>query len=973
MIDRGMVKSVDRKPGTSGRWLAMVSGLALLLSGRGESLAQASTDLDLATAYDKAVAAVDAGKYDEGLAAANAIIDEYGSTAMADFGPVFGHFHFIKGILLIKKENYESAIEAFQTCYEKYDNATLKQAVAGEQLMPNRFRVQALAQWAGCEMALGRFEDAAARYQRVLKEDTGQEPRIDRLEIQVNLAKCFLKSGRTEDARKFLVGQLESEALSVRGKRTIFMALVSDWAPLVSTAEVRDFVARHGDLIRKEELISRHGRNPIFAARAVASFKKSEPARALIWYGLMGHPGAVLQHYRDQITELEARVVEPDLKAQVEEKIGELKTKLPALEQEYVSMMLGVAAAHYQLQSLSGSRAAYQLLADNFPAIEQRPLVLHNLVVCSVNLNRWQEAYEYGTTFFREFPGHELKPAVAHVLVEVMFLQGEYAEALRIAGEVREDMEIGSEARDIPDFVAGASLYHLGRFDEAEIEIAAYLENYPDGKRREMVKFYEGATKVNLFRWSEGARSLDGYLSEYPGAAMRATALYLSGLSHLVLEDWDVTLRRIEELHTAYPDAPEIPGSWNVRGDALTGKGDVDFDPISHAHLEAKRLVEEEGRGDVEVAGYALRQLVTAGANYEKWEEAGKWFDEFMAKYETTSWRTDVIVAALEPLTHLGRKDEARALLESLVNEVGDQSGDPRLDELVGAYIDFLRENYDVPEALEKLHQFPADPSPPPAPLRAWLAMGEIQILKGEDAEKHREAINQAYYRLSALQDGGNLSNYTMVQLARWNLEERHKPEEAEKIYDYILMNRPQGEAVGFALVDTGKILAASGTQHDRDEALQRFHRVLNEVDQPELREEATLGIARVLTTEEKWEEAKGWWETYLEDRSHNLARPEANYEYAVCLENTGRRAEAMKAYVNVYVIHAGHLDWSTRAYLRAAEMRKEDGELVDALKILQDMLKRMGHLEHPGIAEGRKKFNDWRDELVAKGGASKP
>ncbi len=933
---------------------------------------QDSTDLDLASAYDKAVASVESGKFDEGLAVVDAMIAEHGGSAMEDYGPVFGHFHYIRGILLIRKQAFDQAIEALRTCYEQFDNEIMKKQDRPGHLLPNRFRTQALSQWAGCEMALGKYQEAGDRYQRVLAEDTGQEPRINELEVKINLAKCFLKSGRVEQARDFLKGQLDAANVTERAKRAVFMALVNDWSPLATTPEVRDFLHRHGDLIRREDTASRHGRNPAFAAQAVQALKNNDPIRALLWYGMVGHPGTMLREREEEIIRWEARVVEDALKAQVAEKIAELKAQVPALRRDYASLMLGVGAAHYQLGSLSGSRAAYRLLADHFPEIDQRPLVLHNLVVCSVNLGRWKEAYDYGTVFFREYPEHELKPAIAHVLVEVMFLQGEYGEAHRISLEVREGMEPGSEARDIPDFVAGGALYHLGRFEEAEPELEAYLAGYPAGKRLDMAKFYHGATKVNLFKWTEGAASLDEFLASYPASGLRPTALYLSGLAHLVLEDWDVTLARVEELETAHAAAPEMPGAWNVRGDALTGKGGADFDVIAASHLEAKRLVEKEGRGDTDVAAYALRQLITTAASHERWPEAGGWFDEFMEKYQGTAWRTDAIVAALKPLVHLERKDEARTLLESLVNEVGDQSGDPRLDELVGAYVEFLRENYELTEVLERLRNFPAAPSPPPAPLRAWLATGEIETLEADDAEKHREAINQAFYRLAALHEGGDLSNYTMVRLARWNLESRKKPEAAEEIYDYILTHRPQGEALGFALVDSAKIQASRGTRHAREEALARFGRVLNEVDRADLREEAVLGIARVHSDEKNWEEALAWWEGYLEEKSHNLARPEANFQYAACLDELGREAEAKKAYVNVYVIHAGHLDWSTRAYLRAAEMRREEGELVDALKILQDMLKRMGHLEHPGVVEGRKRFNTWRDELVAGGGPSK-
>ena len=46
------------------------------------------------------------------------------------------------------------------------------------------------------------------------------------------------------------------------------------------------------------------------------------------------------------------------------------------------------------------------------------------------------------TPNFKEFPDHELKPSVARVLVEVIFLQEEYAEAHRVSVEVREDMQL---------------------------------------------------------------------------------------------------------------------------------------------------------------------------------------------------------------------------------------------------------------------------------------------------------------------------------------------------------------------------------------------------------------------------------------------------------------------------------------------------------------------------------------------------
>ena len=132
------------------------------------------------------------------------------------------------------------------------------------------------------------------------------------------------------------------------------------------------------------------------------------------------------------------------------------------------------------------------------------------------------------------------------------------------------------------------------------------------------------------------------------------------------------------------------------------------------------------------------------------------------------------------------------------------------------------------------------------------------------------------------------------------------------------------------------------------------------------MHEEAVLGIARILTEDERFDKAQVEWERYLEDRSWTRARAEANYSYGRCLDEQGKKPEALKVYVSVYANFAGHLDWSTRAYLRTAALLKENGKEAQALKVLQDMLKRMGHLDHPGVAKAKEIFIEWREAYVA-------
>ena len=94
-----MTKIGSSKEKLSAR-LMVVWIFGLLISGL--SPAQEEDITDPVVGYNKATAAVQAQRWDEGLAAANAIIKEHGSYGLKDYGPVFGHFYFLKNVNCFK-------------------------------------------------------------------------------------------------------------------------------------------------------------------------------------------------------------------------------------------------------------------------------------------------------------------------------------------------------------------------------------------------------------------------------------------------------------------------------------------------------------------------------------------------------------------------------------------------------------------------------------------------------------------------------------------------------------------------------------------------------------------------------------------------------------------------------------------------------------------------------------------------------
>ncbi|MEM9283864.1 MAG: tetratricopeptide repeat protein, partial [Verrucomicrobiota bacterium] len=305
--------------------------------------------------------------------------------------------------------------------------------------------------------------------------------------------------------------------------------------------------------------------------------------------------------------------------------------------------------------------------------------------------------------------------------------------------------------------------------------------------------------------------------------------------------------------------------------------------------------------------------------------------------------------------------------LEKLQDVVWQNRSDPDstvLAEMFGSFVEFIKDEFGNDFLIERMSQLREQRGVTPT-LQGWLTMAKADALEAKEASK--DEIDKEYYLLEAGFDPSVQSNYTIVRLARWIRDSRNRPEEAQKLYEYILENRPGTPNFEYCLVDTAEIQAASNDPEQRAEAFEKFRRVLAEVPSEELQEKAVLGMARIKMVEQDYAAAKPLWSQYLENRSWVLSRPEANYRMAECFDEEGNLADALKIYVSVYANFPGHLDWSTRAYLRTAVVMKERGDDLKSLKVLQDMLKRMGHLDHPGVDKGKELFVRWREEYQAK------
>ncbi|MCB1228892.1 MAG: hypothetical protein KDN19_01420 [Verrucomicrobiae bacterium] len=919
-----------------------------------------------AAAYNLILMSLGQQKYIEGLELVDEVIRYWGPRAAEQYGPGFGHFYYLKGLLQMGLEDYAGAVVSFRTCREDFSNEIINNEGERESTkLQNRFLTHALAQWGACLMVLGDYAGAVEKLKAALAESAGVKIRTD--VIGLNLARSHLRNGDFDDGLALLEKAMRSESLAIEMKRKAFLILAEDWSPEVSFDRVQPYLWEFGDLVRQDTRGNRWSRNPLFAYLGRQALDREDPLRALTWYSFLLDPRELVNHRRELLAEMELNPpTKPEEEAAWKSRIEETRKGIDEAESMVAAMLLGVGAGHYQMRNYAGAYAAFREVADAFPKHEKRPDTLYNVVASGVQLAMWQQAQKDGKQFLDEYPDHPLAPEVARLLAESTFILQEWQQAYEIAIDLRDRFEIGSVGRDVPDFVVGASLYHLDRYEEADAELTAYLKNYPDARRLEAATYYHGSCKVKRFQWKEGVEILEAFMEKWPGSDLLSSALYQSALGRFVLGDLEEALARIDRLQSEFPDAMEIPASWNLKGDVLTSLGTAEFEEIETPYRTAIEL----GDGvpvHFDTVAYSYWKLILMHAQAGKDEAAVALYDAYRKGYDGSRHELDIVAAVVDSLVEVGRSSEAEDTLRRQIRAYAGEAESGSLGELMGTFLKFLDTHYTPDEVENRIQYFPL-PTPAPVPLRAWLTMIRIERAeKGKGSDASRAATLSAGYReLASLGDKREMPNYPLVKLARWYRDDG-KANEAREIYEFLLEHRAQGPHVEMAMFDLAGMLSQTGVEEDGERAVTLYRQVREQSDASDLQEASVIGGGRLLFEEGDFEEAKVWWTDYLRHSNWQSARAEANFRYGTCIEKTGSPNEALKIYASVYALYPGHLNWSTESYLGAARILKTEGRDGDAILVLVDMLKRLGHLEHPGIEKGRKLFAEWKEEWVKK------
>lgn len=929
-------------------------------------LVQATRGQDFVASYNQAIGAVQQQQWEVGLAAVNQVLsstnDEDG---LNQYGPAYGHFYFLRGLLSMGKKDFRAAADAYRACYEKFPNDGSENQDGKSR---NDFHSLALMQWANCLVELEQWGEATTHYEEALKNVSGMS-RQNKYYLGINLGRCYLKSGQLEKGHDFIVRPLRLAKFSASIKKRIFTILAQDWSPHVELEPTQDFVREFGYIVQESDPLKRIEANQLILHMAQSAIQNGDTRRALLWYSIAQDPRAAIdlaQGYIDQAEAKQSTLNQSEQK-QNEAYIDSIKARQADYLNQYHSLLNGQGTAHFQMQNFAASLEIFSLLSrDTTEADTNNAVYLHNAALSAAQMSEWDRAITHGSKFLATYPhDHPLADAVRKVMGETYFLEGDYEQAYAFAQDIRQTLASGSKARDVMDFIVGASAFHLGNYSESFEELSNYRTLYPEGQRIEPATYFAAAAAVQLKDWTNGLELIQALVSNYPQSELLPNALYLGGLCAYMLDDNSAALDMIGRIEREFSDLPVLALALNVKGDVYTTSEDFTNAEALAIFAQAEAAAANHPKLN-ETAAAAISKSLVLTVDDQLWEQSMELYDRFVQMHPESDYEIDVLITALPALSAMGRSKEGFKELLTHIEALTEDPGSKEFTELVGSYFDYLRsEAESLTAAVEQMQDLLARPDIS-EPLRGWATIKLIELVAGERTLQGSLSQQELYQVLASDFTPQRQSNYIIVMLARWYGQEMAQPEQAMALYDFIINNRPKDSGnYAYAEADLAELQAQSNDPAQHAIARQTYLRMLDLSEDDEIRGLATLGMGRILTAAKEYAEAQTYLENYIQNRNWNQDRAEVNFKYAYCLEAQGQKQEALKVYVTIYTNYAGHLDWSTLAYLRTAGLLDGAGKKKQALLVLRDMLQRMGHLDHANIQKGKDYFTKIRDEYA--------
>ena len=944
--------------------LAGVAGLFFLTTNH--ATAQEGPD-DL---FNRGVALLQDGQYPGAEEAFSTMIERFERDAERLFGPRFGTVYFHRGVALEGQRRFQEAADDFEVSATRYANR------AGDRRI-NPYATMSLLHVGGALMRIENPDyelvlEVFQRFQRQVEDDPPDAANIayNRATLLANIAISEARAQRPRNAAQTFRRLMSDPGGFCRETRSNFQktqqTVHAAASEIVESFQVNDipdagleFVDEFRPALTEDRAIS-YFYTPRYLEAASNAAREGYYAFALSIYSILPTSQQVLDGLALNRARLEAF-------PHADGRPREMANVLDRIEQRVIEDMEsgtpvdawvldGVARVFFLNGNQQAAYGTYRTLIDMFPNSQLRPQMLYFAAATASTTGRLAATQQYGERFLEEYPDHELRDRVEELLLESLFWNARYEEALAVGKDVRE-RATQDDMFELSDFVIGGSLYFLGRFPEAERELRAFREKWPDSERTEPARYYLADNLARLNRFVEAGAMLDSFLNDYPNSELLDLALYSRANVHYNQEELNPAVTRLGQFLSQRPNSEIRDQALNLLGNINDSLGNTETAEQNYrdALAFARRL------GNRSTAAQSLIFLMgLLSEDEERDEEVVELAEEFFRDHPNDLNRARAAVVPLDAMDRLGRIDEGLARIESLIPTFGEDLEAAGMEDLILAYVKHAEAGgLSMEELRERLYNFPRVPESAVA-LRARLMMALIDFYEQRINEEDDEAtvarmegeIRGVFGQLRREFPIESLSNYILVRVGDYLV--RYEEFAAAREYFDRAIESPDTEFQDRATFNLGFLLLLSESREDNRRAFGYFDRIMEDFRFDRLLVEETFRM-RALGHEmlEEWDRVESVWREYLryEGGAFRRYQTEAFYKIGLSFDRRGQWEAAMDNYAQVWVLDPGNLLFSAPAWFRMAEINfHERGHKQNAYENLWDMVRRaaggIGHLE---------------------------
>ncbi len=903
--------------------------------------ARAQEGDDLGGMVTKSLAAMNAEKWEEGLAILTNAINRFGKIGKPAelFGPQFGVLYYRKGVCEMKLKRWPEAMKSFETCYRDFPNA------GGKAGGGNVFHKKALLKWGEAAMGAEDWALAIRQFKKFLEERDKVIDTFAQGTFYINMSIAHYKLGKIPEGNENLeiaIKNKESFPTPDAGIVAGFQALVEAVIEKENEQALLDFVAKNRADISLEPFESTEF-SKLYMKLAADAIAADMPRAAMTLYQLIPATEAAVDDTKVRIAALSdmrgvrdgGRVI----------KTKELVDNLKLLEADNrgikspdITKLAAAAFLHEGAGNTRGAYAAFEQLELYFPKAEKREDNLYNLVRTASIISEVITTEKYGQFFLKTFPNSKYVPAVRRMLLSSLFYEGEYATCIEVASAMIDSLEKGSKEHDICLHVLGGSYYYTGEFEKAQPLLDQHVEKYPESQFAEAALYFQASNLSRLQFWPKSAQLLDAFFTKFPDMKTNifySFALYDRANCHYALDEYDKALERLSLLEKEFPNAEVMEMAMNLMGNVQQSLKNPEG--AEKAYLAALKLAET--RGNANVAGESLFYLVALLGEHKKGEkepnprlkDAVPYADKFWKEYGQDSvYKTQMAVAQVAALDAVGRGEEALNRLQAVITEIATSGHTGGLEAAINSYTEAYLNKHTPEELKNHYYEFPgirAGDKEARAVLRIAVigVFEEVAKKNSQDEQKLRSAnamIKVLFQELKNDFSPKEFTNYILVNVGDYLRKNTSTPREALPYYDEVLGRPDQSYRFG-ALFGRGDVLARSADPAELDKAIADFDRVITDSQDKAERESSLFRKIEAQMAKKDYVPAAESAKLYLDREKNSFSKYSAQVGFllAQSYDERGEINDAIAMYMKVWSAHLGFVKVSAPAIKRWMEL----------------------------------------------------